>query len=233
MPTRPQLVAGALGQAGSGAPDGLSDMILIRILTVDHSQAAVLPPVQGCTGLLLPTALTQPWGGAQGPAMCGILAALLLSGDAEKNRRDVLKRSKLLRHRGPDQNSIHQSADGRSFIAFERLMIIDPTDTGRQVKAPACTCKEGICSRVMLAKALPTLCRQPFKIETPEGNIAWALYVAWSRSSTALAALPHLPTPSQFCMRLGLQLPAAAAGRLSLPTSLLLQEQRDLQPPED
>lgn len=33
--------------------------------------------------------------------MCGILAALMMSGDAEKNRRDVLKRSKLLRHRGP------------------------------------------------------------------------------------------------------------------------------------
>lgn len=31
-------------------------------------------------------------------------AGLLLSGDPEVNRRDALKRSKLLRHRGPDQN---------------------------------------------------------------------------------------------------------------------------------
>jgi asparagine synthase (glutamine-hydrolysing) len=79
--------------------------------------------------------------------MCGILAALLMQGDAEKNRRDILKLSKLLRHRGPDQNSIYQAPDGRAFIAFERLMIVDPTDTGRQ----------------------------PFQIQTPEGNIAWAL----------------------------------------------------------
>lgn len=68
--------------------------------------------------------------------MCGILAALLMQGDAEKNRRDILKLSKLLRHRGPDQNSIYQAPDGRAFIAFERLMIVDPTDTGRQAAAP-------------------------------------------------------------------------------------------------
>lgn len=64
--------------------------------------------------------------------MCGILAALGVTGDAEKNRRDILKLSRLLRHRGPDQNSIYQAPDGRAFIAFERLMIVDPTDTGRR-----------------------------------------------------------------------------------------------------
>lgn len=64
--------------------------------------------------------------------MCGILAALGVSGDAEANRRDMLKLSKLLRHRGPDQNSLYQAPDGRAFIAFERLMIVDPTDSGRQ-----------------------------------------------------------------------------------------------------
>ena len=63
--------------------------------------------------------------------MCGILAALGVTGDAETNRRDILKLSKLLRHRGPDQNSIYQSPDSRAFIAFERLMIVDPTDSGR------------------------------------------------------------------------------------------------------
>lgn len=65
--------------------------------------------------------------------MCGILAALGLSGDPEKNRREILKLSKLLRHRGPDQSAIYQSEKGDSFIAFERLMIVDPTDTGRYV----------------------------------------------------------------------------------------------------
>ncbi|EIE27700.1 glutamine-hydrolyzing asparagine synthase [Coccomyxa subellipsoidea C-169] len=79
--------------------------------------------------------------------MCGILAALGLQGDPEKNRRMMLRQSKLLRHRGPDANSIWQSTDGNSFIAFERLQIIDVTDGGKQ----------------------------PFIIERPGGNIAWAL----------------------------------------------------------
>ena len=64
--------------------------------------------------------------------MCGILAALgLTEGDPEKRRRLVLRCSKLLRHRGPDANSVYQSADGHNFIAFERLQIIDVTDGGR------------------------------------------------------------------------------------------------------
>lgn len=67
--------------------------------------------------------------------MCGILAALGLAGgqaEAEKNRRDILRLSHLLKHRGPDQRSIYQAPDGRAFISFERLMIVDPTDTGRR-----------------------------------------------------------------------------------------------------
>lgn len=64
-------------------------------------------------------------------SMCGILAALGLQGDPEKNRRLILRQSKLLRHRGPDANSIYQSADGQNFIAFERLQIIDVTDGGK------------------------------------------------------------------------------------------------------
>lgn len=79
--------------------------------------------------------------------MCGILAALGLTGDPEKNRRLVLRCSKLQRHRGPDANSIYQSKDGKNFLAFERLQIIDPSDSGRQ----------------------------PFTIETPEGDITWQL----------------------------------------------------------
>jgi asparagine synthase (glutamine-hydrolysing) len=67
------------------------------------------------------------------PAMCGILAALGLTGDPEKNRRLVLRCSKLQRHRGPDANSIYQSKDGKNFLAFERLQIIDPSDSGRCV----------------------------------------------------------------------------------------------------
>ena len=50
----------------------------------------------------------------------------------------MLKCSKLLRHRGPDANSIYQSADGRNFIAFERLQIIDVTDGGRCSRLQAC-----------------------------------------------------------------------------------------------
>ena len=67
--------------------------------------------------------------------MCGILAALGLTGDPEKLRRMVLKQSKLIRHRGPDATAIWQSAgsaEGRtSFLSFERLQIIDVTDGGK------------------------------------------------------------------------------------------------------
>ena len=69
--------------------------------------------------------------------MCGILAALGVTGDAEANRRKVLRLSRLLRHRGPDQNAIYQSPDGSAFLAFERLMIVDPTDSGRCVSPGA------------------------------------------------------------------------------------------------
>ena len=75
-----------------------------------------------------------------GSSMCGILAALGVTGDAEKNRRDILKLSRLLRHRGPDQNSVYQAPDGRAFLAFERLMIVDPTETGRRAPQPPALC---------------------------------------------------------------------------------------------
>ena len=65
--------------------------------------------------------------------MCGILAALGVTGDAEQNRREILKLSKLLRHRGPDASGIYQAPDGRAFIAFERLSIVDPSPCGKYV----------------------------------------------------------------------------------------------------
>lgn len=63
--------------------------------------------------------------------MCGILAAFGLTGDAVANRRQLLKLSKLLRHRGPDANSMWNSTDGRNFIGHERLTIIDVSDAGK------------------------------------------------------------------------------------------------------
>ena len=113
--------------------------------------------------------------------MCGILAALGVEGDAEANRRKVLKASKLLRHRGPDQNSVYQAPDGRAFIAFERLMIVDPTDSGRRVgraraERGGAPRSGGLARmRLTLACVRAPRCRQPFQIATPEGSIAWAL----------------------------------------------------------
>lgn len=98
-----------------------------------------------------------------------------MQGDAEKNRRDILKLSKLLRHRGPDQNSIYQAPDGRAFIAFERLMIVDPTDTGRQAAAPCAMLAALTWGALSGGPRSLHCCRQPFQIQTPEGNIAWAL----------------------------------------------------------
>lgn len=109
--------------------------------------------------------------------MCGILAALGITGDAEKNRREILRLSRLLRHRGPDQNSVYQAPDGRAFLAFERLMIVDPTDTGRCAAPAGCHAQPhdlGAKPALTPPGAAPC-CRQPFQIPTPEGNIAWAL----------------------------------------------------------
>lgn len=63
--------------------------------------------------------------------MCGILAALGLTGDAEVNRRRVLRCSRTLRHRGPDSSGVYEDPKGRAFISFERLNIVDPSDAGR------------------------------------------------------------------------------------------------------
>ena len=121
--------------------------------------------------------------------MCGILAALGMTGDPETNRRLLLRCSKLLRHRGPDANSIYQSKDGKNFLAFERLQIIDPSDGGRYVLLAALI-------TALLPPATPDIRiqrerlrllrkstnglrtswrRQPFAIQTPNGDIAWQL----------------------------------------------------------
>ena len=64
--------------------------------------------------------------------MCGILAALGLDSlTAEQARRLVLQASKQQRHRGPDDTSAVQLSGGADVIAFERLLIIDPTSSGR------------------------------------------------------------------------------------------------------
>ena len=63
--------------------------------------------------------------------MCGILAALGLTGDVLANRRAVVRASKMQQHRGPDATAVYQSPDGKHFISFERLQIVDPSDGGR------------------------------------------------------------------------------------------------------
>lgn len=78
--------------------------------------------------------------------MCGILAAFGLTGTPEQNRRELLKLSKLLRHRGPDANSMYTSKLGDVCICHERLQIVDISDAGKQ----------------------------PFKRERPEGAVVWA-----------------------------------------------------------
>lgn len=64
--------------------------------------------------------------------MCGILAALGLTGNTEVNRRRMLRLSKLLRHRGPDGNGIFVDETHNAFLCHERLTIIDTTDAGKQ-----------------------------------------------------------------------------------------------------
>jgi len=82
--------------------------------------------------------------------MCGILSVYGLHpgadwATADKDRRKVLQLSKLLRHRGPDQNSIATYPEAGVMMAHERLIVVDPTDKGRQ----------------------------PFHIDHPEGNVAF------------------------------------------------------------
>ncbi len=63
-------------------------------------------------------------------AMCGILAALGLTGDQKANRVKVLRASRQQRHRGPDATSVYAGPNG-NYLAFERLNIVDVTEAGR------------------------------------------------------------------------------------------------------
>ena len=69
--------------------------------------------------------------------MCGILAALGLTGDVETNRRMMLRLSKLLRHRGPDSNMIDIIEEHGVYMCHERLNIVDISDAGRCVPPSA------------------------------------------------------------------------------------------------
>jgi asparagine synthase (glutamine-hydrolysing) len=55
--------------------------------------------------------------------MCGILALLELSEDAQKLRRDSLALVKKLRHRGPDWSGVY--SDEKAILCHERLAIVD------------------------------------------------------------------------------------------------------------
>lgn len=63
--------------------------------------------------------------------MCGILAALGLTGDPQVNRDKVLRLVRLLRHRGPDASGIWASPSKNVILAHERLSIIDRSDAGK------------------------------------------------------------------------------------------------------
>ena len=76
--------------------------------------------------------------------MCGILAALGLDSlTTEQARRLVLEASKRQRHRGPDDTSAIQLSGGADVIAFERLLIIDPTSSGRCGSIFVIVCTDG------------------------------------------------------------------------------------------
>jgi hypothetical protein len=82
--------------------------------------------------------------------MCGILAAFgLRNVSREEARRLALKHSRLLRHRGPDANLIYQTSDGHSFMAHERLNIVDATDRGRYACVPTISARPGGCMRIL------------------------------------------------------------------------------------
>ena len=57
--------------------------------------------------------------------------ALGLQGSPSENRRILARQTRLLRHRGPDSTTIWQSSNGECVYCFERLHIIDPSESGR------------------------------------------------------------------------------------------------------
>ncbi len=63
--------------------------------------------------------------------MCGIVCAFDLKTDSEKLRPQLLKMSKLLRHRGPDWSGIYSSEN--AIMCHERLSIVDPVSGGQPI----------------------------------------------------------------------------------------------------
>jgi asparagine synthase (glutamine-hydrolysing) len=61
--------------------------------------------------------------------MCGIVGVFNLKSEPEELRKQVLKMSKRLRHRGPDWSGIYCSKN--SILAHERLSIVDPESGGQ------------------------------------------------------------------------------------------------------
>jgi len=67
--------------------------------------------------------------------MCGIVAIVgadCQNGDSEKLRKRVVEIAKLIRHRGPDWSGMW--TDGSSFLAHERLAIVDPDGGAQPIK---------------------------------------------------------------------------------------------------
>ncbi len=61
--------------------------------------------------------------------MCGIVCAFELKQSSDNLRPQILKMSKLIRHRGPDWSGIH--TENNAVLAHERLAIVDPI-SGKQ-----------------------------------------------------------------------------------------------------
>lgn len=61
--------------------------------------------------------------------MCGIIGIFEISGDSKELRKQALKQSKKLRHRGPDWSGIYVGQN--AILAHERLAIVDP-ESGQQ-----------------------------------------------------------------------------------------------------
>ena len=66
--------------------------------------------------------------------MCGIVCAFNLKQKQEVLRPQILKMSKLLRHRGPDWSGIY-SCDN-AILSHERLAIVDPASGKQPLYSP-------------------------------------------------------------------------------------------------
>jgi Asparagine synthase (glutamine-hydrolyzing) len=64
--------------------------------------------------------------------MCGIVAIFNIESQSEALRKQALKMSKRIRHRGPDWSGIY--AEEHAILAHERLSIVDPQSGGQPLK---------------------------------------------------------------------------------------------------